>query len=304
MLRTILLLMASAMFVLAEENLFEPLPTIIKSDTEKVALGRLLFHDPILSKDSSISCATCHPLINYGVDGLEKSFGVNGAIGKRNTPTVWNARYNFSQFWDGRAKDLKEQALVPITTSFEMNETLDGVVKKLSNDKNYTKYFQRVYDDGVTAANIADAIAAFEMTLVTPDSKFDLFLKGDKSALTPQEQEGLSLFKSKGCVACHNGINIGGTLYQKIGVFGDIPSGSDDLGRYHITKKAFDKQYFKVPSLRNVEKTAPYFHDGSAATLREAVETMVDVQLGRMLEEKEIEKIVLFLKTLTGKVHE
>lgn len=304
MLRTILLLMASAMFVLAEENLFKPLPTIIKSDTEKVALGRLLFHDPILSKDSSISCATCHPLINYGVDGLEKSFGVNGAIGKRNTPTVWNARYNFSQFWDGRAKDLKEQALVPITTSFEMNETLDGVVKKLSNDKNYTKYFQRVYDDGVTAANIADAIAAFEMTLVTPDSKFDLFLKGDKSALTPQEQEGLSLFKSKGCVACHNGINIGGTLYQKIGVFGDIPSGSDDLGRYHITKKAFDKQYFKVPSLRNVEKTAPYFHDGSAATLREAVETMVDVQLGRMLEEKEIEKIVLFLKTLTGKVHE
>lgn len=304
MLRTILLLMASAMFVLAEENLFEPLPTIIKSDTEKVALGRLLFHDPILSKDSSISCATCHPLINYGVDGLEKSFGVNGAIGKRNTPTVWNARYNFSQFWDGRAKDLKEQALVPITTSFEMNETLDGVVKKLSNDKNYTKYFQRVYDDGVTAANIADAIAAFEMTLVTPDSKFDLFLKGDKSALTPQEQEGLSLFKSKGCVACHNGINIGGTLYQKIGVFGDLPSGSDDLGRYHITKKAFDKQYFKVPSLRNVEKTAPYFHDGSAATLREAVETMVDVQLGRMLEEKEIEKIVLFLKTLTGKVHE
>lgn len=304
MLRTILLLMASAMFVLAEENLFKPLPTIIKSDTEKVALGRLLFHDPILSKDSSISCATCHPLINYGVDGLEKSFGVNGAIGKRNTPTVWNARYNFSQFWDGRAKDLKEQALVPITTSFEMNETLDGVVKKLSNDKNYTKYFQRVYDDGVTAANIADAIAAFEMTLVTPDSKFDRFLRGDENALTPQEQEGLSLFKSKGCVACHNGINIGGTLYQKIGVFGDIPSGSDDLGRYHITKKAFDKQYFKVPSLRNVEKTAPYFHDGSAATLREAVETMVDVQLGRMLEEKEIEKIVLFLKTLTGKVHE
>lgn len=304
MLRTIILLILFALISLAEENLFKPLPKTVKADSKKVELGRLLFHDTILSKDGSVSCATCHPLSNYGMDGLQKSFGVNGSIGKRNTPTVWNALYNFSQFWDGRAKDLKEQALAPITNPIEMNETLDGVVEKLTKDQSYKKYFESIYVDGVSAANIADAIAEFGMTLITPDSKFDLFLRGDKTALTPEEKEGLRLFKSKGCVACHNGINIGGTLYQKIGVFGDIPSGSDDLGRYTVTKKDFDKHYFKVPSLRNIEKTAPYFHDGSVATLKEAVETMVDVQLGREVEEEEIEKILQFLKTLTGEVHE
>ncbi len=304
MLRMITLLIASVMITVAEENLFKPLPKRVQVEPKKAELGRLLFHDPILSKDKSVSCATCHPLINYGMDGLQKSFGVNGSIGKRNAPTVWNALYNFSQFWDGRAKDLKAQALEPITNPFEMNESLEGVVEKLTKDQNYKRHFERIYDDGVSAANIADAIAAFGKTLITPDSKFDLYLQGDEAALTSQEKEGLRLFKSKGCVACHNGINIGGTLYQKIGVFGDIPSGSDDMGRYNITKKDFDKQYFKVPSLRNIEKTAPYFHDGSVATLKEAVETMADLQLGREIEEEEIEKILLFLKTLTGQVHE
>ncbi len=292
------------MILFAEENLFKPLPLTVKSDPQKAQLGRLLYHDPILSKDKSVSCATCHPLLNYGVDGLSKSFGVDGSLGKRNAPTVWNAVYNFSQAWDGAVKDLKEQALEPLLNPLEMNETLERVVEKLTQDKNYKKHFEDLYDDGVTISNVADAIAQFTKTLITPDSRFDQYLRGDDSALTSQEKEGLRLFKSKGCVACHNGINIGGTLYQKIGIFGDIPSGSKDLGRYNVTKKEFDKYYFKVPSLRNIEKTAPYFHDGSVATLKEAVEVMVDVQLGRELEEQEVEKIVLFLKTLTGKVHE
>ncbi len=290
--------------VLADENLFEALPENVQVDSEKAALGRSLFHDPLLSRDKSISCATCHPLVNYGVDNLQKSFGVDGAMGKRNTPTVWNAVYNFSQFWDGRAKDLKEQALEPIVNPIEMNESMERVIEKLGKEKKYTRYFGRLYDDGITAANIADALAEFGKSLVTPNSRFDRYLEGDEKALNSEEKEGLRLFKTKGCVACHNGINIGGTLYQKIGVFGNLPSNSEDLGRYNVTKKEFDKYYFKVPSLRNVEKTAPYFHDGSAATLKEAVEIMVDVQLGRMLEEDEIEKILLFLKTLTGEIHE
>ncbi len=304
MLRPILILIAFAMIILAEENLFKPLPKTVKADPKKAQLGRLLYHDPILSKDNSVSCATCHPLINYGVDGLPKSFGVNGTVGKRNAPTVWNAVYNFSQAWDGAVKDLKEQALEPILNPLEMNEKLERIVEKLTNDKTYKQHFEDLYDDGVTISNVADAIAQFTKTLITPDSRFDQYLRGDKTALTSQEKEGLRLFKSKGCVACHNGINIGGTLYQKIGIFGDIPSGSKDLGRYNVTKKEFDKHYFKVPSLRNIEKTAPYFHDGSVATLKEAVEVMVDVQLGRELEDDEVEKIVLFLKTLTGKIHE
>jgi len=288
----------------AEENLFKALPYSVEADAKKSALGRLLFHDPLLSKDNSVSCATCHPLVNYGVDGLQKSFGVNGAVGERNTPTVWNAAYNFSQFWDGRAKDLEEQALVPIVNPLEMNATLSSVLSKLKKNKEYVKRFEEIYDDGVTETNLANAIAEFEKTLITPDSKFDRYLNGDKTVLDQQEKEGLRLFKSKGCIACHNGVNIGGTLYQKAGVFEKLPSGSTDLGRYNVTKKVFDKYYFKVPSLRNVEKTAPYFHDGSAMTLKEAVETMVKSQLGIQMEDEEIAKIIAFLRTLTGKIDE
>ncbi len=300
----LILFVCFMMSLYAEENLFKALPDTIQTDAKKSELGRLLFHDPLLSKDSSVSCATCHPLVNYGVDGLQKSFGVNGTLGERNTPTVWNSVYNFSQFWDGRAKDLEEQALGPIVNPLEMNETLSSVLQKLKNNKEYVRRFENIYDDGITERNLANAIAEFEKTLITPDSKFDRYLNGDKTALSEEEKEGLRLFKSKGCIACHNGINIGGTLYQKIGVFEKLPSGSKDMGRYNVTKKVFDKYYFKVPSLRNVEKTAPYFHDGSATTLKEAVETMVKAQLGREIKDDEIAKIIAFLRTLTGKVYE
>lgn len=289
----------------AKENLFEALPNMQEGATKKVELGRLLFHDPILSKDNTVSCSSCHLLVNYGVDSLPKSFGVNGTLGKRNTPTVWNAVYNFSQFWDGRAKDLEEQALAPIINPLEMNETLKSVISKLKRNKQYSERFESIYENGVTEANLANAIAEFEKTLTTPDSKFDRYLRGDKKALNLREKEGLRLFKSKGCIACHNGMNVGGTLYQKIGIFGTFPGkGSEDLGRYDVTGKLFDKYYFKVPSLRNIEKTAPYFHDGSVATLKDAVILMVNLQLGRELRDEEIEDILSFLKTLTGKVHE
>lgn len=289
----------------AKENLFKALPKTETGADKKAELGRMLFHDPILSKDGTVSCSSCHPLINYGVDNLPRSFGVNNAVGERNTPTVWNAVYNFSQFWDGRSKDLEEQALEPIINPLEMNETLANVIDKLSSSKTYKQRFEEIYPDGITQKNLANAIAEFEKTLTTPDSKFDRYLRGDETALDSREKEGLRLFKSKGCIACHNGMNIGGTLYQKIGIFETFSgTGSEDLGRYNVTKKPFDKYYFKVPSLRNVEKTAPYFHDGSVATLKDAVTIMVSMQLGYELRDDEIEDILSFLRALTGKVHE
>ena len=289
----------------ANENLFKALPLNEPVYTQKVKLGQKLFHDTLLSKDNTISCATCHPVLNYGVDNLRKSIGIKGQKGDRNTPTVWNAVYNFSQFWDGRAKDLKEQALDPIINPKEMGETLASVVEKLKKDEYYVREFDEIYEDGISANNLADAIAEYEKTLTTPKSKFDSYLRGDISALSAKEKEGLKLFIDKGCIACHNGQNIGGNLYQKSGVYEEIQiEGSPDLGRYNITKKVFDKYYFKVPSLRNVEMTAPYFHDGSAVTLKDAVAIMVKSQLGRQLKDEEIDDIVLFLKTLTGHVHE
>ena len=303
--KLVILFFLSLSLIFANENLFKALPLNGDIMTEKEKLGKLLFHDPILSQDQTVSCATCHPLLNYGVDNLPKSFGVNGAIGNRNTPTVWNARYNISQFWDGRAKDLKEQALMPITNPVEMNETLESVLQKLKKNQPYNKKFEMLYKDGVTTDNLADALASFEETLVSSGSKFDKYLQGDYKALNAQEKRGLELFKKKGCVACHNGINIGGTLYQRIGMFGSHDALDDtDLGRYGFTKKIFDKRTFKVPSLRNVEKTAPYFHNGSISTLKEAVEIMVELQLGRDLNDNDINNIVLFLNTLTGQVHD
>ena len=292
-------------FVYSHGGLFEPLPSKVSPLTDKAKLGKLLFHDPILSRNNTISCASCHPLLNYGVDNLKVSIGIDGRKGKRNAPTVWNARYNFVQFWDGRAKDLEEQALTPITNSFEMDTTVAAVIKKLQKDKAYREHFEKLYEEGVTAKSLADALAAFGKTLITPNSKFDRYLRGDEKALNSQEKEGFRLFKSKGCVSCHNGINVGGTLYQKFGLFESYKSSAQpDYGRFHITNSSEDKYYFKVPSLRNVAKTAPYLHDGSVATLKEAVQTLVKMQLGHGLTENELESIVSFLKALTGAVYE
>jgi len=301
----LLVLLLSLSLLPAYEAVFKPLPHAKPHLTKKEKLGKRLFNDPILSGDNTISCSSCHPLLNYGMDSLPKAIGINNAKGKRNTPSIWNVRYNFVQQWDGRAKTLKEQALMPIQNQHEMDSTLSDVIKKLEKNTAYKDDFELLYSDGINSDNLADAIASYEKTLISSGSKFDRYLQGDEQALNSREKKGLKLFKSKGCIACHNGINIGGNLYQKIGMFDDFKgAGIPDLGRYNITKNILDKHYFKVPSLRNVEKTAPYFHDGSMLTLKEAVETMVDIQLGRELQDEEIEDLILFLKTLTGDVYD
>ncbi len=293
-----ILILISFAFFLNATNI-TPIPNKIDFDYKKALLGKKLFFETKLSIDNTISCATCHDLNNGGDDGLKTSFGVEGKIGDVNAPTVLNSVFNFSQFWDGRAKDLKEQAAGPIENPVEMAHNFYNLVKNLNNTE-YKKDFEIIYDDGITKENIVDAIAEFEKTLITPDSRFDKFLKGDETALTEYEKEGYEIFKNKGCIACHHGINVGGNHYNKFGALSHIES--TNLGRYNITKDEEDKYYFKVPTLRNIELTSPYFHDGREDSLKDAVETMALVQLGRPITNEEINKIVAFLKTLTGKL--
>jgi len=280
-------------------ELITPIPTHMDVNGAKVQLGKQLFFDTRLSKDDTINCATCHNLQNGGVDGLKVSFGIKGQTGKRNAPTVYNAVFNFRQFWDGRVKTLQDQAAVPIENPVEMGNNFHDLIKKL-NATQYKKEFAKIYKDGITKNNITDAIQEFEKTLITPNAPFDLYLKGDKNAISKKAKEGYELFATKGCIACHRGVNIGGNLYNKFGVFQD--ANLTDLGRYEITKRERDKGYFKVPTLRNIAKTAPYFHDGRTSDLREAVRLMADYQLGRKFSDEEIAKIIAFLKTLSGKL--
>lgn len=276
-----------------------PIPEHIQTDAAKVALGKKLFFDTILSKNNTINCASCHNLEEGGDDNLKFSFGINGQEGNMNAPTVFNAVFNFRQFWDGRAKTLQDQASGPIENPVEMGHTFDAVIPLL-NKTPYKKQFEAIYKDGITKNNITDAIAEYEKTLITPNSPFDLYLKGDTNALTQKQKEGYELFNTKGCISCHHGINIGGNLYNKFGVFED--TNSSNFGRYNVTHKERDKYYFKVPTLRNIAKTAPYFHDGRVSNLHEAVSYMAKAQLGRKITKEEIDKIVLFLESLTGKL--
>jgi len=280
----------------------KPIPNEVKVDAKKVQLGKKLFFDPILSKDGTISCATCHDLQNGGDDGLKFSFGIRGQEGNINSPTVYNAVFNFRQFWDGRAKDLKEQVFGPIENPVEMGHSMDLTVKVLQKNTLYVKEFNAIYTDGITHQNVADAIAEFEKALITPDSPFDRYLKGDKEAISQKVKEGYHLFESKGCVICHHGVNVGGNFYNKFGIYKDVNSSS--LGRYNITKREEDKYVFKVPSLRNIALTSPYMHDGRIHTLEDAVEFMTEHQLGRHMEPGEIDAIVVFLKSLTGEIPE
>ena len=296
--RLLLSLLLSQTLVFSLE-LITPIPTHVDVDGVKVQLGKKLYFDTMLSKDDTINCATCHDLHNGGDDGLKVSFGIKGQTGTRNAPTVYNAVFNFRQFWDGRAKTLQDQAAAPIENPVEMGEHFPDLIKKL-NATAYKKEFAKIYKDGITKENITDAIAEYEKTLITPNAPFDLYLKGDANAISQEAKEGYELFETKGCIACHQGTNIGGNLYNKFGVFDD--ANLSDLGRYEVTKRERDKGYFKVPSLRNIAKTAPYFHDARTSDLSEAVRLMADYQLGRKLSDEEIAKIVAFLKTLSGKL--
>ena len=282
-----------------------PIPLDLLLDERKVSLGRRIFHDPRLSHDNTISCAHCHSLANGGMDGLPLSIGINGKMSKVNTPTVFNSGFNFRLFWDGRAATLEEQIDFPLTNPDEMNSNWDEVLAKIGKDADYLSDFADIYSEGIEPHTIKDAIATFERSLITPNSKFDRYLRGDKHALDSAELAGYDLFKSFGCISCHQGMNVGGNLYEKFGIVNDYFSNrghiqKSDFGRYNVTNIESDRFQFRVPSLRNVAVTAPYFHDGSVSNLAGAVVIMGKYQLGVDLREEEVALIVKFLNALTG----
>ncbi|HZW26636.1 MAG TPA: cytochrome-c peroxidase [Gallionella sp.] len=282
-----------------------PIPLDIRLDPARVVLGKRLFHEPRLSGDDTVSCANCHGLDRGGADQAVRSFGIGGREGAINAPTVFNSGFNFRQFWDGRAATLEEQIDGPIHDQAEMASNWPQVLGKLRRDGAYRKAFEAIYPDGITADNVKDAIATFERSLYTPNSRFDRYLRGDRAALSGDEQAGYRLFKELGCVSCHQGVNVGGNLYEKMGVMEDyfvarVNVTRADLGRYNQTGIEEQRFEFKVPGLRNVALTAPYFHDGSAATLEQAVRLMAKHQLGIALDEERQRRVVAFLRTLTG----
>ena len=295
---------------LPENRAAEPVRPIARSvevDEAKAALGFTLFHDPRLSVDNTVSCATCHALETAGVDNYQYSHGVNDQLGGVNAPTVYNAVYNFVQFWDGRAATLAAQAAGPPLNPVEMaSPSFDDIIAKLEADKPFAKAFTAVYPDGITEANITNAIEEFERTLITPDSRFDKWLRGDDSAITADELAGYELFKKYDCATCHVGHNLGGQSYELMGLrrhyFADrgLELTVEDNGRYKETKIERDRHRFKVPGLRNVEHTWPYYHDGTRETLEEAVMDMGRYQSGVELTSAEVDQITAFLKTLTG----
>jgi len=283
----------------------KPLPPVPTLDPAKVELGRRLFNEPRLSVNNTLSCASCHHLETGGADNKPFSMGFDGKPVAINTPSVFNASLNFKQFWNGRVDTLQAQIEQVVISPAEMGSDWNTVVQNLSALPDYHAAFKQTYADGVTAANVQNALATYEQTLLTPNSRFDQYLLGNTEILTIQEKYGYQRFKDYGCIACHQGINIGGNMFQKFGVMGDYFKARGnpveaDLGRYLVTQDEEDRHVFKVPSLRNVAVTAPYFHDASAKTLEEAVDVMFKYQLGRNPNQEDKDLIVQFLKTLTG----
>ncbi len=281
----------------------QPIPKSVEYDREKAELGKLLFFDPILAKDNRTSCAYCHDVYNKcGTDHRPVSKGFHDKEGNANALTVFNTIFNFRLFWNGSAKDLVEQIYGPIQNPAEMNMSTEEVEKRLNNSPFYRKIFKKVFGtDRIKFEHVAQAIAEFEKALITPNSKFDRYLRGEIK-LSQKELEGYKLFKKLGCISCHNGVNLGGNSFQKVGVLHPYPWHKNYPDRYQITKKEFDKNVFRVPTLRNIDCTYPYFHDGSVETLEDAVQIMAYYNLGFNLSKEEVEKIVAFLKTLTGEL--
>lgn len=279
----------------------QPIAAAKVTDPALVELGKKLYFDTRLSKSGFISCNSCHNLSMGGTDNIRTSIGHNWTKGPINAPTVLNSSLNFVQFWDGRAADLKEQAGGPIANPGEMASSHTLSVNILQSIPGYVAEFKKVFgSDKVDIDKVTKAIAAFEETLVTPNSRFDQYLKGNKKALNEQEVLGYKLFKDSGCVACHNGPAVGGNSFQKMGIVEPYKATSGGEGRSAVTGADADRFNYKVPTLRNVELTYPYFHDGAADTLKEAVDVMGRLQLGRKFTEDENAKIVAFLNTLTG----
>ncbi|GLQ74627.1 cytochrome-c peroxidase [Vibrio penaeicida] len=297
-------LAAFSFSVQAQSHSQEPIEVIVPAEglnTSLVKLGKKLWFDPRLSKSNTISCNSCHNLATGGVDNLPSSIGHGWQIGPINSPTVLNAELNFVQFWNGRAEDLKAQAAGPIENPKEMAFTHTLAIDTIKSIPGYQALFKDAFGKSSFGIDeITVAIAEFEKTLRTPNSPFDLWLTGQSDAISNVQKEGYALFKQKGCTACHSGPLLGGQNYQKMGLVKPFATDNPDEGRKAITGKEFDKFVFKVPTLRNIELTYPYFHDGSVWDLKQAVKTMADIQLGQALSDDEAEKITEFLKSLTG----
>jgi len=284
----------------------QPLPLTTELNADKVALGKKLFHDPLLSGDNTISCASCHDLTRGGTDQAKVSTGIHGQQGPINSPTVYNTAYNIAQFWDGRARDLQEQAGGPVVNPLEMGAHWEGVVEKLKQLPEYQEAFAKVYPEQcISKTTITDAIAVFEQSLITGNSRFDQYLRGNTAVLNGQEIQGYELFKVN-CASCHVGPALGGLSFEKMGVKHDYfkQRGGEltevDNGRFNVTQHGKDLYFFKVPTLRNIELTYPYFHDGSTYNLAEAVQIMGKDQRDKIFSNDETAKLVAFLMTLTG----
>jgi len=290
-------------------QMFAPLPKEVPPASgslteQQINLGRMLYYETRLSVEQKTSCNTCHQLDKYGVDGEPTSEGHKGQRGTRNSPTVYNAAGHVAQFWDGRAPTVEEQAKGPVTNPVEMampnEKTVTAVLKSMPE---YVKAFKAAFPkdkDPVTFQNMATAIGAFERKLITP-SRWDKFLQGDQTALTAAEKAGFNAFITAGCQTCHSGALLGATMYQRLGVIKPYPDQADQ-GRFQLTKSEADKMVFKVPSLRNIEKTGPYFHDGKVGTIEDAVARMSEYQVGKKLTPEQIQSIVTWLKSLTGEI--
>ena len=288
-----------------KEEPIKPIPEEVDVNIAKAMLGRMLFYDPRLSKDNTISCYSCHKLDSGGDDGRQVSIGVEGKEGIINSPTVFNVGFQFKQLWDGQAHTIEDEIDGAIQKPLVMGSLWPEVLAKLREHAPYPKRFNALYLDGINRENITDALGEFMRSLTTPHSRFDQWLRGEDTALTEQEKRGYALFKDYGCASCHQGVNVGGNTFQVFGVFkeyfkqrGNITDA--DLGRFNVTGNPVDRHVFKVPSLRLAALTAPYLHDGSAATLRDAVDVMFEFQLGREVPDEEKEAIVAFIKTLVG----
>ncbi|WP_345970065.1 MULTISPECIES: cytochrome-c peroxidase [Sulfurimonas] len=295
----VIVLSAFSSLAMGQEPI-KPLPRSVVYDHAKAALGRQLFSDTLLSSDKTVACATCHSFNYGGADPRPVSIGVGGKTGSVQSPTVYNARYNFKQFWNGRAASLMEQASGPIHNPVEMGMESTTIAQRLNADPDYVKAFAAVYGEGeITYEQAIEAIVEFEKALVTPDSPFDRFLRGE-TTLSPLELEGYQRFKAYGCITCHNGINIGGNSFQKMGLF--VPYEHDEAAPdlHAVTNQRRHMNVYKVPTLRNIALTAPYFHDASSKTLTDAVQKMSYHNLGVELSDKDVRAIVAFLKTLTG----
>jgi len=300
MIRQLLLLFLLATLLYAIEPI-APLPTKLEDvDIAKAKLGRMLFFDPILSSDQSVSCLSCHSFDHGGADPNPVSLGVHNRKGSIQSPSVYNARYNFRQFWNGRAKSLRMQLYGPLYDHAEMNMTPLQIESRLNQNALYQAAFEKIYGiKRITIDDVTDAITEFEKALVTPNSRFDRYLRGEIK-LSAEEQKGYEKFKSLGCITCHNGINIGANAFQKMGLFRDYSYNPKYQDRFALTKSALHKNVFKVPTLRNITLTSPYFHDASAQTLDEAITTMARYNLGITISKEDRDLLIIFLKSLEG----